>query len=97
MLSILFLIFVLYELSYSQKIIANEYIGNMQIIQMKAIVGAPPKEVIRPINQMLSFSWFPSLFFDTDINNKIMELQIAFNYVNYHSYEMPSFVILNYL
>ena len=88
MLSILFLLFFLYELSYSQKIIANEYIGNMQIIQMKAIVGAPPKEVIRPINQMLSFSWFPSLFFDTDINNKIMELQIAFNYVNYHSYEI---------
>ena len=88
MLSILFLILFLYELSYSQKIIANEYIGYMQIIQMKAIVGAPPKEVIRPINQMLSFSWFPSLFFDTDINNKIMELQIAFNYVNYHSYEI---------
>ena len=88
MLSILFFILFLYELSHEQKIVANEYIGYMQIIQMKAIVGDPPKEVIRPINQMLSFSWFPSLFFDANIRNKIMDLQIAFNYVNYQSSEI---------
>ena len=95
MLSILFFILFLYELSYEQKIVANEYIGYMQIIQMKATVGDPPKEVIRPINQMLSFSWFPSLFFDGNIRNKIMDLQIAFNYVNYQSSEIADKFCMN--